>query len=774
MQWADPDRELADQLAQMAAGKQPAYFTAALFDSESVHGARNRSKDNVQCITGFCIDVEGLESKGGYAGSDAARTAIESHIMGGPLRPSCLVSTGVGWHCWWLLDEPLSVAEWLPLAQQIRRWVEATGLKIDGPVTTDPVRLMRAPGSLHQDTGGVVQAYRIKGVEHYTPDQIREVVGPSGGSGEVVDGLGPVPEYLRRAAAAINDTVAAGSFRKYSFAKAAESCPALAAACRRQGQDTDYQNWVLMLATAKHSAEGEAIAHTFSAGHQDYDETATDAKLASLTGGPATCAAWGAAGGVNGPCSGCRWRGRIKSPVVLGIMADTVPVGERGAVEPDAVPDEVAKLNERFALVRVGGRVMVADFQAPKVGADHSFTGLEFIDLGAFRALFKGQRVQSADGTGRAVALSEYWESHPARRQYQGVAFAPGVELPPAVLNLWQGFAVEPATGGVQPWLDVLRAVVPDEELRAYVLRWLALKVQQPGSVPDTVLIFRGAKGAGKNALLQPLLTAFGAHGLLVADPELIAGRFTWHLIDKAFVVLDEAVFIGDPRQADRIKARVTGAEMAYERKGADPVQAVNRAAFVMLTNHGHVWEATSDERRAVVVDVGESLCRKHDFWPKYFSWLRAGGAAKVLHYLQGLDTAGFNPRKLPANAALQRQVAMTALRDPTTAWWHSCLTEGAVSWSEGGMVRSVTLSEDGSTEVPRTALRMSYQQSPGSRRRGASDWAQASKDWRRLVGPDLHSTRVRDGNSRERVEVLPNLAVLKSGLFQATGVTAD
>ena len=43
MQWADPDRELADQLAQMAAGKQPAYFTAALFDSESVHGARNRS-----------------------------------------------------------------------------------------------------------------------------------------------------------------------------------------------------------------------------------------------------------------------------------------------------------------------------------------------------------------------------------------------------------------------------------------------------------------------------------------------------------------------------------------------------------------------------------------------------------------------------------------------------------------------------------------------------------------------------------------------------------
>ena len=108
--------------------------------------------------------------------------------------------------------------------------------------------------------------------------------------------------------------------------------------------------------------------------------------------------------------------------------------------------------------------------------------------------------------------------------------------------------------------------------------------------MPDTILIFKGAKGTGKNSLFDPLILLFGRHAMLADDPELIAGRFTWHLMSLSFAVLDEAVFIGDPKQADRVKSRVTAKTMHYEQKGMDPVQGVNRCAFVMLTNHQYVW----------------------------------------------------------------------------------------------------------------------------------------------------------------------------------------
>ena len=85
-----------------------------------------------------------------------------------------------------------------------------------------------------------------------------------------------------------------------------------------------------------------------------------------------------------------------------------------------------------------------------------------------------------------------------------------------------------------------------------------------------------------------------------------------------SFAVLDEAVFIGDPKQADRVKSRVTAKTMHYEQKGMDPVQGVNRCAYVMLTNHEYVWQATNDERRAVVIESGESLRGNLEFWKQY------------------------------------------------------------------------------------------------------------------------------------------------------------
>lgn len=441
-----------------------------------------------------------------------------------------------------------------------------------------------------------------------------------------------------------------------------------------------------------------------------------------------------------------------------------------------SIPPWVAELNERYALVRHGSKVTIVDFQTPSMTGRGLVNGFGFMDASAFHSTLRGRYSPDRKSKTQLLPLSYGWLEHLARRQYDGLVFAPSSShLPANVLNLWQGFAVAPVLGDVAPWLNVLGALVPDPVDRAYVLKWLAWKIQNPGGVPDTVLIFKGAKGAGKNSLLDPLIPIFGVHAMLASDPELIAGRFTFHLMYLAFAVLDEAVFIGDPKQADRIKSRVTAKEMHYEQKGLTPVSGVNRCAYVMLTNHDYVWQATVDERRAVVIEVGDTLRNQLSFWSDYHSWVGGAGPSALLHHLLNIDLTGFNPRAIPKGEALRKQVEQTALRSPSAAWWHQCLTEGAIRYRDGSSELTIYLEDTKDTEISRCALRKSYEQSAAGKYRNGSDWASVAKQLISWAGPaGIRKVKGRTGTGREYFDVFPPLPDLRATFSKLTKVRLE
>ena len=750
--WNRRGASFGEWAAQKVHDRNPAYFTMAGFDPAGVSDHKGRTKDNVQALRGFWIDVEGSEEKGGYAGARAVVGALTEFIRATSLRPNAVVSTGSGGaHLHYVLTVPISAADWLPRARALVALASAHGFKIDAQCTTDAARIMRAPGSLHQKTGQRVTARRVR-VDLYTLDEFDSLVGYDPTSAPSTQG------GARHFDLSVNGDVIGSERGRYSYTQAAQKCAAMHQAAQDNGSSTPYPVWILALKAADLSTEGREYAHEISNGHEDYDAHEADRKLDSLTGGPAGCVTWAAAYGAGGPCDSCEFRGHIKNPAVqLGAVVDTTPPGEAAATgEP--VPEWVGQMNARFALARVGSKMAVVDFETPVIASRGMVRRmLGYLDLAGFHTMHSGRFAPIENPKEKPRPLSTAWLSHPLRRQYEGVTFAPGDDLPPDMLNTWQGFAVEAMPGDVGPWLEVLRALVPQAAERAYVLKWLAWKVQNPGGVPDTILIFRGSKGTGKNSLFDPLVAAFGRHAMLADDPELIAGRFTGHLMNLAFAVLDEAVFVGDPRQADRIKSRVTAKVMHYEQKGMDPVAGVNRCAYVMLTNHDHVWQATTDERRAAVIDVGEALRARQtdgsvstpllDQWAKYHRWASCEGPGALLHYLQGVDLSGFNPRDTPRGEALRRQVELTALRDPAAAWWHQCLTEGAIRWRDG-----VAHLGDGDTEIERAHLRESYEFSSAAKGRAVSDWAVVSRKLIEWAGPGRHRQDTQEDWQRARM----------------------
>ena len=775
--WNSRGVDYGQWAAAKVKGRKPAYMAMASFEPDLVHRYKGRTVENVLAVQGFWVDIEGSAEKfnkpggenGGYPNVWAVFDAIRAFGEAVPLVPNFLVLTGSGGaHLHFVLVESLTVAEWRPRANALVALAALHDFKIDAQCTTDAARIMRAPGSLHQKTGIEVVAYKWR-AEPYQIGEWDNLIG-------FVPGVTLVPESLKPrngAGSSINGDVL-NAHAKFSYLQAAKQCSAMKEAAQRSGQSTAYPVWILAAKTADLSKEGREFAHEISCGHVDYDPGATDKKLDSLTGGPASCAAWAVAYGAGGPCESCTHHGKIKNPAVqLGGITDVAPPGAVALLAPESVPDWVSELNARFALVRHGSKMVIVDMQTPSMTGRGVVLALGYLDVMAFRQLMNGRFAPVQKSGVKQRALAEAWLAHPARRQFAGLVFAPGEKLPADILNLWQGFAVEPLVGDVAPWLKVLSALVPNEAERLYVLRWLAWKVQNPGGCPDTVLIFKGAKGTGKNSLFDPLILLFGRHAMLADDPELIAGRFTWHLMSLAFAVLDEAVFVGDPKQADRVKSRVTAKTMHYEQKGMDPVQGVNRCAYVMLTNHEYVWQATTDERRAVVLEVGEALRGNLEFWERYHDWALGSGPAALLHYLQAVDLSGFNPRQIPKGEALRLQVELTALREPVAAWWHQCLSEGAIRWRDV-TDRVFHLNTDGVTEIDSVSLRLSFEQSTAVRGRTniGNSWPAAAKrhkGWLGSAGPQ--KIRPRTNGGREWRDVLPELSVLRVAFTEATQI---
>ena len=753
-------------MADNARGREPAYMTMAAYSRDDVSRYKGRTATNAVAVRAFYLDIDvgAGHVKSGYSDAKAAAPAVAKFTKITGLVPNFIVSTGSGgMHLYYVLREWVTPEVWGPRAAALVALAAVHGLNIDAQCTTDVARIMRAPGSIHQKTGVEVIAHAFRSDLYDLVEWDRL----TGCDPESV----PTATPSRKYDLTINGDVL-GGYPEFSYLQAAKQCRAMHQAAQRNGEGAPYPVWMLALKTAALAVEGEGFAHEISSGHPDYDEAATEKKLASLTGGPAGCDAWAVAYGVGGPCDSCAHRGTIKNPAVqLGGSVVTAPPGAVALEEPEAVADWVAELNPRFALVRIGSKMSAVDFRSPTMSGQGVVYGMGFLEVAAFRSMFNGRFAPIQKAGEKPRPLADAWLSHPQRRQYEGLVFAPGVELPSSILNLWQGYAVEPAAGDVGLWLQVLAALVPDAGEQRYVLRWLAWKVQNPGGVPDTILIFKGAKGTGKNSLFDPLILAFGRHAMLADDPELIAGRFTWHLMSLAFAVLDEAVFIQDPRQADRIKSRVTAKVMTYEQKGMDPVQGVNRCGFVMLTNHDHVWQATTDERRAVVIEVSETLRGNLPFWERYHAWAAAEGPAALLHYLQGVDLTGFNPRQIPKGEALRLQVEQTALRSPAVAWWNQCLVEGVIRWRDG-IDRVSHLSMDAETEIERSALRLSFEQSAAARGHNVPAWPAVSKRVKEWAGPGgLRKTRLRIGTDREWREILPPLAQLRETFTEATQV---
>ena len=94
---------------------------------------------------------------------------------------------------------------------------------------------------------------------------------------------------------------------------------------------------------------------------------------------------------------------------------------------------------------------------------------------------------------------------------------------------------------------------------------------------------------------------------LTTSDKDKILGRFNAAVATKILLIGEEMLFAGDRATSDKLKHLITGQTIQVEIKHGDALEIESYHRLLLTSNHHHVFQAASEERRFVTYDVANS-----------------------------------------------------------------------------------------------------------------------------------------------------------------------
>ena len=322
---------------------------------------------------------------------------------------------------------------------------------------------------------------------------------------------------------------------------------------------------------------------------------------------------------------------------------------------------DLAEMNARYAVVRVGGKTRVVSFEESP--AHPGCKVPVYSPFGDFCAFYANPRKTIlVDGNkSREVGIGSWWIRQPKRRQYDGIVYAPGADARSTFgkLNLWTGFGCKPVKGNCNLYLAHLRDNVCSgvEELSEYLLNWMACAVHFPGHPGEVAVVLRGNEGVGKGVLAKEFGRLFGQHFRHISQARHLTGRFNSHLQHCSFLFADEAFFAGDRSHELILKALITEDMIMIEPKGLDAFSVRNYLHLILSSNNDWVAPAGADARRFFAVTVSDARKQDHAYFA-ITKQMDAGEREALLDHLLSRDLSDFDVRKVPLTDALAEQKA--------------------------------------------------------------------------------------------------------------------
>ena len=345
---------------------------------------------------------------------------------------------------------------------------------------------------------------------------------------------------------------------------------------------------------------------------------------------------------------------KFVKPKKLGRTSKTTGVNTDSS-QPVSLIDE---LNKKHAVVMISGKCAIMNEVTDPISNRPDVT---FSSIYDFKNYYSNKKVEYINDEGKKceVALSKLWLDSARRRQYEGIAFAPGRDIP-GYYNLFRGFAVAPAHGDWSLFREhifhnICRGNV---ELFNYVMQWMARNVQDPGGDrPGVAIVLKSPeRGTGKGIFATQYGKTFGNHFKHITQTTQVVGRFNSHLKDCLLLFVDEGVWGGDRPAEGVLKGLITEPQIMIEPKGINAFPVENHVSFIIASNNEWIIPAGFEERRFLVLDVSPVHKQDTEYFGAIVDQMDQGGRAAMLYDLLEMKIT-LDLRKVPRTQALLDQV---------------------------------------------------------------------------------------------------------------------
>ena len=314
------------------------FFGCAKFEL----GTEGRVKDNVLALKSFWLDIDcgvDKDKKGqGYVDQETGLEELERFCKIVGLPQPLIVNSGRGLHVYWPLVSSVTRQEWEPVVGRLHQLCKTHKLRVDGAVF-EAARILRIPGTFNFKETPPLPVEVLTDGKPIEFDTFKELIG--------CKELSSFPLQVKSSANELNELTLALLGNKVSkfkniMIRGEDGCQQLNYAF--ENQDTVSEPlWWSALTVAHHCIDRATAIHKMSEKHPDYDADKTEQKANQQKdgkSGPHSCITFEKHN--PGGCDGCKWYGKIKSPIQLGRevveASETITEEIQEEIELDKIP----------------------------------------------------------------------------------------------------------------------------------------------------------------------------------------------------------------------------------------------------------------------------------------------------------------------------------------------------------------------------------------------------------------------------------------------------
>lgn len=632
----DTDDPKMGEFVDRCNGKYGCYFTV----NPVIRPVRSKAaREDIKQVEWFHVDVDFRPGED----LDDERLRIESALRAYKPHPTVIIFTGGGFGAYWRLKEPIPINGDVARADDAALYNKQLELDLEGDSCFDVSRIMRLPGTWNIPSKKKIKRGRVKA--------LAEIVFADWGL------YHHSTDFCKAAARVSLDAPGVTLVAPTDVTRVKDI------------DDLDIQDWCKVLIVQgcdpdepqKYGSRSDAL---FAAVCSMVRSGIDDDTVYSVITDP----------------------GFAISASVLDKKSgvERYALRQIARAKEESVSPWLRRINEKHAVIgNAGGKCRIIEELYDPAQKRTCISLQSFADF-KNRYINKPVKVGTTkDGDDIFKPAGGWWISHPQRREYDTITFAPLKDVDNAY-NLWRGFAVEPREGDCSLFLSHIKDNIckGNDLYYKYIISWMARAVQKPDVPGETAIVLRGKQGTGKSIFAKIFGGLFGRHFMSVSDPKHLVGSFNSHLRDCVVLFGDEAFFAGDKKHSSVLKTLITEKTITIEAKGVDAVSAPNYLHVIMASNSDWVVPAGLEERRFFVLDSGDDQIQNTEYFGSLMAQMEQGGYSALLHMLQNFHLNGYNVRNIPQTEALRDQKMHSF--DSVEEWWFSCLSDGRIlPWHE-------------------------------------------------------------------------------------------